>query len=93
MHSTPLLLLTMTAGHSLGGALAQLAAYDIKMNCADSGADVKVSCYILGAPRVGLGTLRNAAMHLKASTFALISGCLALLGGSCASSWCTRAAQ
>ncbi len=60
MHSTPLLLLTMTAGHSLGGALAQLAAYDIKMNCADSGADVKVSCYILGAPRVGNAAFARA---------------------------------
>ena len=47
----PLLLLTVTAGHSLGGALAQLAAYDIKINCVHSGG--KVCCYILGAPRVG----------------------------------------
>ena len=56
----PLLLLTVTAGHSLGGALAQLAAYEIKMNCANFSADVKVSCYILGAPRVGNAAFAQA---------------------------------
>ena len=60
IYDTPLLLLTVAAGHSLGGALAQLAAYEIKMNCANSGADVKVSCYILGAPRVGNAAFAQA---------------------------------
>ena len=42
-----------TAGHSLGGALATLAAYDLK-NVADKAKlDVHISCYTYGAPRVG----------------------------------------
>eukprot|EP00891_Asterochloris_glomerata_P004380 jgi/Astpho2/4380/fgenesh1_pg.00067_%23_3_t len=60
-------------GHSLGGALAQLAAYDIKMNCADSGADVKVSCYILGAPRVGNAAFARAFEAAGAHSWSIIN--------------------
>lgn len=63
----------LVTGHSLGGALAQLAAYDIKMNCADSGADVKVSCYILGAPRVGNAAFARAFEAAGAHSWSIIN--------------------
>ena len=40
-------------GHSLGGALAQLAAHDISTAAAAEGLHVRVVCYTFGAPRVG----------------------------------------
>jgi len=41
-------------GHSLGGALATLAAYDIRKQLQASGKqDVEVMCYSFGAPRTG----------------------------------------
>ena len=43
------LILTAAAGHSLGGALATLAAYDITKGCQN----VAVACYTYGAPRTG----------------------------------------
>lgn len=41
------------AGHSLGGALAMLAAYDI----AAAFTDMEVSCYTFGSPRYLLDCL------------------------------------
>lgn len=42
------------AGHSLGGALATLAAYDIRQQLQDAGqGSVEVVCYSFGAPRTG----------------------------------------
>lgn len=46
-------LLRRSAGHSLGGALAQLAAHDIAKLCQDCGKTVRVGCYTYGSPRVG----------------------------------------
>ena len=43
----------MSAGHSLGGALSVLAAYDIAKAAAAAGQDVSLACYTFGAPRVG----------------------------------------
>lgn len=40
------------AGHSLGGALATLAAYDIQAAC-DCRDKLDLSCYTFGAPRTG----------------------------------------
>ncbi|BDA51088.1 probable lipase at N-terminal half [Coccomyxa sp. Obi] len=40
-------------GHSLGGALAQLAAHDIARAAEGCGKEVRVSCYTFGGPRVG----------------------------------------
>ncbi len=40
------------AGHSLGGALATLAAYDIQAAC-DCPEKLDLSCYTFGAPRTG----------------------------------------
>lgn len=42
----------LTAGHSLGGALATLAAYDIQGAC-DYKDKLDLSCYTFGAPRTG----------------------------------------
>ncbi len=41
------------AGHSLGGALAQLAAHDIARAAEGCGKTVRVGCYTYGSPRVG----------------------------------------
>ena len=41
------------AGHSLGGALAQLAAHDIQTEFKEQYPCLWVSCYPLGSPRVG----------------------------------------
>ena len=43
------------AGHSLGGALATLAAFDIAaaLQSADSASKHEVICYTFGAPRTG----------------------------------------
>ena len=40
-------------GHSLGGALAQLAAHDIQTEYKQRYPRLWVSCYPLGSPRVG----------------------------------------
>ena len=40
------------AGHSLGGALATLAAYDIRKACPGLGS-LDLRCYTFGAPRTG----------------------------------------
>lgn len=49
----PGLLLLLLVGHSLGGALAQLAAHDIATAGAKQGLTVRLGCYTFGAPRVG----------------------------------------
>lgn len=43
----------LCAGHSLGGALAQLAAHDIARTVQQCGKIVRVGCYTYGSPRVG----------------------------------------
>ena len=44
----------LQTGHSLGGALATLAAYDIRKQLqASSKQGVEVMCYSFGAPRTG----------------------------------------
>ena len=40
------------AGHSLGGALATLAALEVRMACPDH-SKLDISCYTFGAPRTG----------------------------------------
>ncbi len=44
--------LVFAVGHSLGGALASLAAFDIRRHCPCL-KPMDVSCYTFGAPRVG----------------------------------------
>ena len=41
------------AGHSLGGALAELAAFDIQRALRAANKGCFLSCYTLGAPRLG----------------------------------------
>ena len=41
------------AGHSLGGALAQLAAHDVQTEFKRAHPRLWVSCYTMGSPRVG----------------------------------------
>jgi len=41
-----------TAGHSLGGALATLAALEARRACPDT-TKLDISCYTFGAPRTG----------------------------------------
>lgn len=43
----------MRAGHSLGGALATLAAYEFRAAARAHGKDLNIACYTFGAPRVG----------------------------------------
>lgn len=43
----------LITGHSLGGAMAVLCAYDMSTRASASDIDVDVSCYTFGAPRVG----------------------------------------
>ena len=40
-------------GHSLGGALATLAAYDIATAAEAAGRQLNLACYTFGCPRVG----------------------------------------
>ncbi|KAK9824760.1 hypothetical protein WJX74_005593 [Apatococcus lobatus] len=40
-------------GHSLGGALCQLAAYDLVKAASEAQLPIKLACYTFGAPRVG----------------------------------------
>ena len=37
----------------MGGALAQLAAYDLAAGLREAGLDVRLACYTFGAPRLG----------------------------------------
>ena len=44
----------LPVGHSLGGALATLAAFDIRKQLLESGqSDAQVVCYTFAAPRTG----------------------------------------
>ncbi|CAL5228580.1 g11739 [Coccomyxa viridis] len=43
----------MVSGHSLGGALAQLAAHDVAIAAAEQDMKTHVGCYTFGSPRVG----------------------------------------
>ena len=42
----------LRAGHSLGGALATLAAIELRRACSRS-ENLQLSCYVFGAPRTG----------------------------------------
>ena len=52
------------AGHSLGGALATLAAYDVRAVGLAMGKDPRVSCYTFGAPRTGNHSFARQAVKL-----------------------------
>ena len=75
------------AGHSLGGALAQLAAHDIQTEFKQQYPRLWVSCYALGGPRVG-----NRAF---ADTFHKSGGerCTANHRLHCSDIWCFLAKE
>ena len=69
-----------TAGHSLGGALATLAAYDIQQELAKQGQQqqqqqqAEVVCYSFGAPRTGNHAFARDYNHMVPDTWSIING-------------------
>lgn len=59
----------ITTGHSLGGALATLAAMDIKLNVPGK----QVSCYTFGSPKVGNPAFAAAYNKLVPDTFRFVN--------------------
>lgn len=68
-----------SAGHSLGGALANLCAFDIAAAIKESGAtaeggrSIEVSCYTYGAPRAGNAAFRAEYNALVPDSWAVIN--------------------
>ena len=64
----------VNAGHSLGGALAMLAAYDIckQLRTAKHHA-VEMVCYVFGAPRVGNHAFARDYDKLVPNTWSIIN--------------------
>jgi hypothetical protein len=60
------------AGHSLGGALATLAAMDIRKACPDE-ATLDISCYTFGAPRTGNHAFAYEYNELVPDTWGIIN--------------------
>lgn len=67
------------AGHSLGGALANLCAFDIAWAIKEAGATcdnggrVEVSCYTFGAPRTGNFAFKSEYNVLVPDSWAVIN--------------------
>ena len=59
-------------GHSLGGALATLAAMDIRKACPDV-ATLDISCYTFGAPRTGNHAFAYEYNDLVPDTWGIIN--------------------
>jgi hypothetical protein len=66
----------MLAGHSLGGALAVLAAFHIQ----DLHRLPHICCYTFGAPRTGNAAFANEYARLVPETFHVINDRLSILG-------------
>lgn len=60
----------MTTGHSLGGALAKLAALDIQFNVPGK----EISCYTFGAPKVGNTEFVKSYNKRVPNTFRIVNG-------------------
>jgi hypothetical protein len=61
-------------GHSLGGALATLAAYDIRKQLQEAGRQsVEVVCYSFGAPRTGNHAFARDYNHVVPDTWSIIN--------------------
>lgn len=61
-------------GHSLGGALATLCAYDVMTHCQrDHFEDYNVSCYTFGAPRTGNHAFARLLMDKVPDTWHVIN--------------------
>jgi len=64
----------LQTGHSLGGALATLAAYDIRKQLQASGKqDVEVTCYSFGAPRTGNHAFATDYNRVVPDTWSIIN--------------------
>ena len=62
------------SGHSLGGALATLAAYDIRKQLVDAGKrDAEVVCYSFGAPRTGNHAFARDYNRMVPDTWSIIN--------------------
>ena len=62
------------AGHSLGGALATLAAYDMRKRLqAEGRPEVEVLCYTFGAPRTGNHTFARDYNQVVPDTWSIIN--------------------
>ena len=66
--------LLVAAGHSLGGALATLAAYDLRKRLQAGGRpEVEVLCYTFGAPRTGNHAFATDYNHVVPDTWSIIN--------------------
>ena len=66
--------LLIAAGHSLGGALATLAAYDLRKRVQGGGrGEVEVLCYTFGAPRTGNHAFATDYNHVVPDTWSIIN--------------------
>ena len=62
------------SGHSMGGALATLAAYDIRKRLQKAKKeDVEVMCYSFGAPRTGNHAFARDYNHVVPDTWSIIN--------------------
>ena len=62
------------SGHSLGGALATLAAFDIKQALLKANrGEVKLLCYSFGAPRTGSHAFANDYNKVVPDTWSIIN--------------------
>lgn len=64
----------LVPGHSLGGALATLAAYDIRKQLQASKMEhVEVVCYSFGAPRTGNHAFAHSYGQVVPDSFSVIN--------------------
>ncbi len=80
-------------GHSLGGALATLAAYDIAQALRAVPQRTHVACYSFGAPRVGNHAFADDYARLVPDTWSIINDQVRVWGAVCClflvgQSWC-----
>ena len=68
------IVLLPASGHSLGGALATLAAYDIRKGLQACGKDAaEVMCYSFGAPRTGNHAFAKDYNNVVPDTWSIIN--------------------
>ena len=69
----------MVTGHSLGGAVATLAAFDIARKARELGIrQEQVLCYTFGAPRTGNAAFAELYNQTVPDTWMLINGNVSL---------------
>ena len=60
------------AGHSLGGALATLAAHEFRTVALSYGVDRDLACYTFGAPRVGNHAFAREFNNVRTSDYTAV---------------------